>query len=129
MASDAPCPPGSLPPDVIHIRDLRVRCIVGVLAHERTQEQDVLIHLALHADLRKAGESDDLTDTIDYGTLEQDVVTLVEGSSFQLIEALAAAVAQRCLRDERVAAVRVRIDKPAALTHSAVPGVEIFRRR
>jgi len=113
--------------DAIHVRDLRLRCIVGVYPHERREKQDVTIQLALYADLRAAGASDDLADTVDYKSIKKAVVAAVEGSSYKLVEALAQRVADVCLSHAGVRRVRVLVEKPGALRFARTVGVEIVR--
>ncbi len=117
-------------PDRIHIRDLRLRCIVGVHDWEREKKQDVTLNITLHADLREAGRTDKLADTIDYVTIKHGVVEMVEESSFFLVEALAQAVADACLdADSRVQWVDVCLEKPGALRYARTVAVEITRGR
>lgn len=115
--------------DKIHIRGLRCRCIVGIFPEERTKTQDVEINLTLFADLRSACRSDCIEDTIDYKRVKDDVVALVERSSFMLIERLAEAVADVCLAQSRVRRVQVTVDKPGALRFAQSVAVEIVRER
>ena len=115
--------------DRILIQDLQVRCIIGVNEDERLRKQDVVINLALTTDLRKAGRSDRIEDAVDYAAVKKEVLALVERSQFFLIEALAEAVADLCLRKPAVAAVTVRVDKPGALSSARSVAVEIDRTR
>lgn len=117
------------PLDRIHIHDLQLRCIIGVYPEERRDKQDVNIDITLHADLRKACSSDDLGDTIDYKSLKKRIVAMVEGSSFQLIEALAERIASLCLDEPRVRSARVYLAKPGALRFARTVAVEIERTR
>ncbi len=116
-------------PDRIFIRDLLVRCIVGVDAHEREEKQDVLVQITMDTDLRRAGRTDALEDTLDYRALKKQVLRVAENSRFRLVEALAQCIAEECLKDERVAQVRVAVEKPSALRFARTVGVEIVRRR
>jgi D-erythro-7,8-dihydroneopterin triphosphate epimerase len=115
--------------DKIRIEDLHLRCIIGLNPEEREKQQDVLFQITLHADLRAAGLSDDVVDTINYKTIKLEVMDLVESSSFLLLERLAEEVAQICLKDERVQQADVRIDKPGALRFARTVSVEISRKR
>lgn len=115
--------------DQIHIRDLLLRCIVGTNPEERVNKQDILINLTLYADLRQAGQSDELEHTIDYKTLKKQIIALVEESSCLLIECLAQQIADICLKEAQVQAVRVCIDKPGALRFARSAAVEIIRDR
>lgn len=117
------------PLDRIHIVDLLVRCIVGTNPDERAKPQDVVINITLHADLRAACRSDRIEDTVDYRSLKQRIVEMVEASHFFLVEALAEAVSDICLSDPRVRKARVRVEKPTALRFARTVGVEIERER
>lgn len=115
--------------DRILIRDLLVRCIIGVNEDERREKQDVVINLALFADLSKAGKSDRFEDALDYRMVKKRIVTLAENSSYHLVEALAEAVAALCLEYSQVIETQVRVEKPSALRFARSGGVEITRRR
>lgn len=115
--------------DTIHIRDLRVACVIGVFDKERSATQDVVIDLAVFTDLRKAGHSDNIRDTINYKDLKDELVRFVSGSRFLLIEALAESIAAISLKREGVEGVRVHVRKPAALGTVADVAVEIERMR
>ena len=115
--------------DRIHIIDLALRCILGIAAEERREKQDVILNITLHADLRKACQSDRIGDTIDYSTIKKRVIAMVEASSFQLVERLAERVAEVCLEESRVRKIEVVIEKPGALRFARSVGVEIVRER
>ncbi len=115
--------------DRILISDLQARCIIGVSEEERRERQDVLINLALAADLSVAGKSDRLADSVDYRALKKRILATAEGSSFFLVERLAEVIADVCLQDERVREVTVRVEKPSALRFARSVGVELTRRQ
>lgn len=115
--------------DQIHIRDLRLRCIIGVNEDERREKQDVVIQITMYADLRTACRTDDIGDSVDYSTIKQGILKTVEGSQFYLIEALAEEIAQRCLKHARVQRVCVSVEKPGALRFARTVAVQITRSR
>ncbi|MFP4172826.1 MAG: dihydroneopterin aldolase [Candidatus Hydrogenedentota bacterium] len=117
------------PLDIIRIDGLLVRCIVGVHEEERTKRQDVILHIALHADLRAPCGNDRIEETVDYKGVKKAVFHLVENSSFYLIERLAEAVAQCCLEHRPVQRVEVQVEKPGALRFAQSVSVEIVRER
>lgn len=115
--------------DRILIEGLLVRCIIGINDHERRERQDVIISIALSADIKKACSSDRVEDTVDYKALKKEVMAYAESSNFFLIEALAEAIADICLARPLVKEAKVRVDKPAALRFSKSVAVEITRTR
>lgn len=117
------------PLDKIFIRDLLVRCIVGIYPEERREKQDVIVNIILHADLTKAGQSDDIEDTVNYKTIKKEVLAMVQTSEFLLIEKLATEITRIALQDSLVQRVDVSIDKPGALRFARSVAVEISRTR
>jgi D-erythro-7,8-dihydroneopterin triphosphate epimerase len=115
--------------DRIVISDLLIRCIIGIRDEERKEKQDVLINLTLDVDLRKAGKSDRIEDSVDYRALNKQIMIMAENSQFYLVEALAQSVANICLSHPRVTEARVRVEKPAALRFARSVGVEITRKQ
>jgi len=115
--------------DRIFIRDLALRCIIGIYPEERREKQDIVINVVMHCDLRQAGKTDDLNDTVDYKAIKKAILKLVEGSRFQLIESLAEKIAAIALAEEKVQQVVVTIDKPGALRFAKASAVEITRKR
>ncbi|MCJ7708081.1 MAG: dihydroneopterin aldolase [Anaerolineales bacterium] len=113
--------------DCIEIKDLLLRGIVGINDWEREKPQDILVNITLFADLRRAGASDDLTDSVNYRTLTKQIITHVESVGRFTVEALAADVARLCLETPGVQRARVRIEKPGALRFARSVGVEIER--
>jgi dihydroneopterin aldolase len=105
---------GDLPLDRLAVRGIRVFGHHGVLASERREGQFFLVDLVLLLDTRPAASSDDLQDTVDYGSLVSDVDELVGSDPVDLIETLAARIADRCLADHRVRSVEVTVHKPHA---------------
>jgi D-erythro-7,8-dihydroneopterin triphosphate epimerase len=113
----------------IFIKDMVIRCIVGVRPHERGRTQPLRVSVSLDADLPEAGRRDELDATVDYSVLHDRIVALVEASSFGLIETLAARVLEECFSDPRVSAAEVTVEKPNALPHGACSGVTVRRGR
>ena len=97
--------------DRIELRDLRVMCVIGVLAHERTAPQPLSIDVDLCADLSHAGTTDDLTRTIDYGAVCDRIVALCEDAQPQLLERLAELIAEELCDIDTVTAVTVSVAK------------------
>jgi len=115
--------------DRIIIKDLLARCIIGANEPERHDRQNVIINLVLWTDLSKAGKSDRLADALDYRTIRNAVMNLVESSSFYLIEALSERIAEVCLNEPKIEKVQVTVEKPAALPFGKSVGVQIERER
>jgi dihydroneopterin aldolase len=86
----------------------------GVLDFERRDGQIFRVDLTLGLDSRPAAASDDLRDTVDYGSLVLSVRAAVESAPVDLIETLAQRIADVCLLNARVEWVEVTVHKPDA---------------
>jgi dihydroneopterin aldolase len=86
----------------------------GVFEHERRDGQRFVIDLVLGLDTAAAAATDDLSATVDYGSLALAVKAAVEKDPVDLIETLAERIAQVCLLETRVEWVRVTVHKPDA---------------
>lgn len=86
----------------------------GVFDFEKRVGQVFLIDLALGLDTAPAAASDDLRDTVDYGSLVGQVKAAVEHDPVDLIETLGQRIAEICLLDSRVEWARVTVHKPDA---------------
>jgi FolB domain-containing protein len=115
--------------DRIVMPEIRARCILGVHARERRKPRLVVVSLAIEADLAPAGAADDLALTVDYSRVTRLVRESVAGTRFQLLEALAAFVADEVLSVPRVRAVEVSVIKPGAVRGAGAPRVVIRRAR
>jgi dihydroneopterin aldolase len=103
----------------------------GVFEHERREGQSFVIDLTLGLDTAPAAASDDLRDTVDYGSLVARVKTAVESDPVDLIETLARRISDVALSDHRVEWVRVTVHKPDAPIEAAFADVAltILQRR
>ncbi|MGH7269653.1 MAG: dihydroneopterin aldolase [Polyangiaceae bacterium] len=68
-------------------------------------------------------------DTVDYHAIKKRVLSLVEGSTFHLLEALAEAITRACLEFRGVEQVDISVEKPGALRFAKSVAVEVTRLR
>jgi len=115
--------------DEITLRGMRFMGRHGVTPGERAEPQPFEVDLVLLLDLSRAAASDDLADTVDYAAAFVVARRIVEGRSFQLLEALAGAIADAVLAAFPVDEVEVRVRKPKAPLPGAFNTVEVALRR
>lgn len=115
--------------DKIIVRDLLLRGIIGINPDERVNKQDILVNLVMYADTRRAGETDDIEQAVNYRTITKRLIEHVEESADLLVEKLANDIAGIILTEFAVERVMVRVEKPGALRFAESVGVEIERSR
>ena len=97
--------------------------------HERRDGQDFVVDVTVWIDLAAAAASDRLSDTYDYGVLAQRAADIVGGPARDLIETVAAEIAEDVMTDERVHAVEVVLHKPDAPIPLTFTDVAVVARR
>jgi len=115
----------STAPGRIELRGLRLTGYCGVLPEEQQREQPLEFDIDLDVDLSAAAESDDLSDTVDYGAVCAGIETLLATTRFALLERLATEAARACLEHPGVlsADVAVRKLRPPVSQQLATSGV------
>lgn len=115
--------------DRIELVGLRGHGHHGVLPEERRDGQLFVVDAVLEVDIRQAAETDALDDTVDYSRIARRLSDLVEGEPVDLIETLAARLADACLSHDRVHAVEIVVHKPQAPVGVPVDDVVVRIRR
>jgi dihydroneopterin aldolase len=101
----------------------------GVFDHEKRDGQQFLVDITLWVDLSAAARSDDLAKTVHYGELAELAARIVGGPAKDLIEAVAAEIAEAVLAAFEVHAVEVTIHKPSAPIPLTFADVSVTIRR
>lgn len=117
--------------DAIQLRGLRVLGICGALPEEQVRRQPLEVDVDAVADLSRAGQSDSLGDTIDYGAIASEVERVVSTERFTLLERVAQRICDAVLADERVDEVTVYVRKlrPPVPQQLDTSGVRMTRAR
>ena len=112
--------------DRIRVEKIRVFGRHGVFPEERERGQDFFVSLELELDLRRAGETDALDETVNYADVVAAVVAVVSGEPVNLIERLTEKIAGTLLRDfPKLARVAVEVHKPGAPLPAPVADVSV----
>ncbi len=117
------------PGDLVLIEGLEIRTVIGIYDWEREIRQMVRLDLEMAWDIRKAAQTDDIADTLDYKAVAKRLIAFVEASSFGLIEALAEHCARIVLEEFQVPWLRLKLSKPGAVRGSENVAVLIERGR
>ena len=115
--------------DRITLQAMRFEGHHGVGEEERSFPQPLEVDLVVEADLARAGRTDDVADTIDYGPLVAAVGEIVERGSYRLLEAIAATIAGRVLETTVASAVTVRVRKLAVPVDADLEWAQVEIRR
>lgn len=117
--------------DRIFVEDIRFYGHHGVTEAQQSVGAWFSVDVEISLDLTPASLSDDLRATVEYGEVVHRVVEIGTKERVNLLERLAALVAEALLREFPIRAVRVRVRKltPPIEGIHGIPGVELIRRR
>jgi dihydroneopterin aldolase len=113
----------------VFVRDLMLTALIGVYAHEKENFQRIRINLDLAVKETPSAVEDRLADVVSYEDVVAGVRDIVSNGHVNLVETLAERIAGMCLKDARVNAARVRIEKLDVFEDAISAGVEIERSR
>jgi len=112
----------------IFIKDLLLRCTIGIDAEEKLTKTDELINITLWVDFEKALQTDSVEDSVNYAVVYHNILSL-EKETFNLQETLVKRIIDICLEDKKVIKVKASTEKPHILKHSKSVGVEMEKER
>lgn len=117
--------------DQIELRGLRVLAFCGILPEEVERRQPFEIDVDVEVDLRAAGGSDDLSNTIDYGAVVDQIAQLAQDVRYGLLERFASEISDVVLGFEAATATTVTVRKlrPPVPHDLASSGVTIRRAK
>ena len=113
--------------DIVFVKDLQFKTIVGCWDWERQMPQIVSFDLEMGWDNKPAAASEKLGDALNYKNVSKSVETFVQEKEFELVETAAESVADFVMKEFSVPWIKVTLRKPHAVTGSAAVGVVIER--
>ena len=113
----------------VFIKDFVGTCALGIHRHEKETRQRVRVNLELSVIDTGPPPGDHIRQVVCYEDVAEDIRRLFDGPHVQLVETLAEKIAVLCFKDERVTAVRVRVDKLDVFQDAESAGIEISRIR
>ena len=113
----------------VFVRDLEIMALIGIYDHEKVKPQRIIVNIDLSVLEAEGPISDEISHVVSYEIIAKKVEAIVAEGHLNLVETMAERFAEACLRDKRVAAARVRIEKPDIIANARSVGVEIERSR
>ncbi len=111
----------------VFIRDLQLRAMLGIYDSEKIEPQRIIVNVDLSVKERGEPLDDDIQNVVSYEHVVNHVKELISQGHVHLVETLAEMIANECLQNRWVVAVRVRVEKPDIIAEAASVGVEIER--
>ncbi|MBX2856753.1 MAG: dihydroneopterin aldolase [Rhodobacteraceae bacterium] len=124
----------------VRLTELALNASIGVHTHELETPQEILISIELRVGPSTATSAlvfspplrpndPGARDVVCYEALSNAVADIIAAGHIDYVETLAERIALRCLQDDRVLEVGVRVEKPSAILAAKTAGVELRLRR
>ena len=113
----------------VFVRDLTMLALIGIHDAEKIKPQRIVVNIDLSVQEAEGPMPDDISHVVSYEIIVKKCEAIVVEGHVNLVETLAEKFADACLKDRRVAAARVRIEKPDIIPNARSVGVEIERAR
>lgn len=111
----------------VFVRDLDLQALIGIYDHEKVKPQRIIVNIDLS--VQEGSGDDDISHVVSYEIVVKKVEAIISAGHINLVETLCEKIAESCLSDKRVAAARVRVEKPDIIPNARSVGVEIERTR
>ena len=113
----------------VFVRDLELMALIGIYDHEKRDPQRIIVNIDLSVMEGEGPQGDDISHVVSYEIVVKKVEAIIAEGHTNLVETLCEKIATACLRDKRVVAARVRVEKPDIIPNARNVGVEIERQR
>ncbi len=113
----------------VFVRDLDLVALIGIYDHEKLKPQRIIVNIDLSVEEGEGPTDDDIGHVVSYEIVVKKVEAIIAEGHINLVETLCEKIAVSCLRDKRVVAARVRVEKPDIIANARSVGVEIERTR
>jgi 7,8-dihydroneopterin aldolase/epimerase/oxygenase len=111
----------------VFVRDLDCMALIGIYDQEKAKPQRIIVNIDLSVE--EGSGDDDISHVVSYEVVVKKVEAILAAGHINLVETLCENIAQSCLKDKRVIAARVRVEKPDIIPNARSVGVEIERAR
>lgn len=115
--------------DVVFIHELKIDTLIGVYAWERAIKQELVISAEMVCDTKKAGQSDDVADAINYKSVCEDIERLCHQVKAKLLESLGEVICEYVLKTYPCQSITLTIAKPNAIKQASSVGIKITRHK
>jgi dihydroneopterin aldolase len=113
----------------VFVRDLDLMASIGIYETEKGAPQRIVVNIDLSVKEGEGPKDDEIGHVVSYEIVVKKVEAIIAEGHINLIETLCEKIAAACLRDKRVVAARVRVEKPDIIKNARSVGVEIERSR
>jgi 7,8-dihydroneopterin aldolase/epimerase/oxygenase len=111
------------------IKDFHINEIIGIHKHEKIKKQKIIFNIAIDVDQNTLPDENNLSSIVDYEKITNKLEYLAKSKSYNFLESLAEDSFKEIFKDKRINSVKIKIEKPDAISNAKSVGVEVFKSR
>ena len=113
----------------VFIKDFIIEEIIGIHEHEKIKKQKIKFNIILDVNKNSIPDEKDIKSIVDYEKITNKLENLTKSKKYNFLESLAEDSFKEIFEDTRINSIRIKIEKPDAITNAKSVGVEVFKSR
>ena len=113
----------------ILIKDFFINEIIGIHEHEKINKQKIIFNIVIDVNKNTLPDENSLSSVVDYENITNKIENLVKNKKYNFLESLAEDSFKEIFVDKRINSIKIKIEKPDAITNAKSVGVEVFKSR
>ena len=113
----------------VFIKDLIIKEIIGIHKHEKLKKQKIKFNIVMDINQNTIPFERDVESIIDYEKITKKIINLTKKKKYNFLESLAEDSFKEIFEDKRINAVKIKIEKPEAITNAKSVGIEVYKNR
>ena len=111
------------------IKDFIVNEIIGIHKHEKINKQKIIFNIVIDVNKNTLPNESDISSIVDYEKITNKLENLTKYKNYNFLESLAEDSFKEIFEDKRINSIKIKIEKPGAITNAKSVGVEVFKSR
>jgi len=113
----------------ILIKDFTVNVIIGIHKHEKINKQKIILNIVIDVNKNTLPDENNISSIVDYEKITNKLENLTKYKNYNFLESLAEDSFKEIFEDKRINSIKIKIEKPDAITNAKSVGVEVFKNR
>ena len=111
------------------IKDFTIYEIIGIHQNEKINKQKIIFNIVINVNQNISPDESNLASIVDYEKITNKLENLTKNKKYNFLESLAEDSFNEIFADKRINSVKIKIEKPDAITNAQSVGVEVFKSR
>ena len=113
----------------ILIKDFIINEIIGIHKHEKINKQKIIFNIVIDVNKNTLPDENNISSIVDYEKITNKLENLTKYKNYNFLESLAEDSFKEIFEDKRINSIKIKIEKPDAITNAKSVGVEVFKNR